>query len=115
MAKATDKYPNKNAWQALMKKPNANAQEAKKLADQFQEEEVKVMIARRDLDSENEIIMAKSLEGTRKKKRANKPNEFITNDDFCPNCGLRLKKLPECAPARRARAVRERQRATRTR
>src|SRR5258706_7611809 len=95
MAKATDKYPNKNAWQALMKKPNANAQEAKKLADQFQEEVVKVMIARRDLDSENEIIMAKSLEGTRKKKRANKPNEFITNDDFCPNCGLRLKNMPE--------------------
>jgi hypothetical protein len=95
LAKPTDKYPNKNAWQALMKKPNANAQEAKKLADQFQEEVVKVMIARRDLNEENEIIMAKSLEGTKKKKRANKPNEFLTNDDFCPNCGLRLKNLPE--------------------
>jgi cytochrome c553 len=95
LVKPTDKYPNKNAWQALMKKPNANAQEAKKLADQFQDEVVKVMIARRDLNEENEIIMAKSLEGTKKKKRANKPNEFITNDDFCPNCGLRLKNLPE--------------------
>ncbi len=30
-----------------------------------------------------------------KKKRANKPNEFITNDDFCPGCGLRLKNMPE--------------------
>ena len=46
-------------------------------------------------NEENEIIIAKSLEGTKKKKRANKPNEFITNDDFCPNCGLRLKNLSE--------------------
>jgi cytochrome c553 len=95
MAKPTEKYPNKNAWQVLLKKPNANAQEAKKLADQFQEEVVKVMLARRDLTDENEIILAKSLEGTKKKKRANKPNEFITNDDFCPGCGLQLKNLPD--------------------
>ena len=25
---------------------------------------------------------------------ANKPNEFVTNDDFCPGCGLELKSLP---------------------
>ena len=32
--------------------------------------------------------------GTKKKERANKPNEFVTNDDFCPGCGLELKSLP---------------------
>ena len=69
--------------------------EVKKLADEFQENVVRVMLARKELNEENEIIIAKSLEGTKKKKRANKPNEFITNDDFCPNCGLRLKNLPE--------------------
>jgi len=69
--------------------------EVKKLADEFQAEVVRVMLARRELDDENQVIIAKSLEGTKKKKRANKPNEFITNDDFCPNCGLRLKSLPE--------------------
>ena len=69
--------------------------EVKKLADQFQENAVKVMLARKELNEENEVIIAKSLEGTKKKKRANKPNEFITNDDFCPNCGLRLKNLSE--------------------
>lgn len=69
--------------------------EVKKLADEFQENVVKVMLARKELNEENEVIIAKSLEGTKKKKRANKPNEFITNDDFCPNCGLRLKNLPE--------------------
>ena len=53
------------------------------------------MLARKDLNEENEVIIAKSLDGTKKKKRANKPNEFVTNDDFCPNCGLRLKNMPE--------------------
>ncbi|MGO9259809.1 MAG: DUF1549 domain-containing protein [Bryobacteraceae bacterium] len=69
--------------------------EVKRLADEFQDNVVKVMIVRRDLNEENEIIADKALEGTQKKKRANKPNEFITNDDFCPNCGLRLKNMPE--------------------
>ena len=75
--------------------PGGGNAEVKKLADEFQENVVKVMLARKDLNEENEVIIAKSLDGTKKKKRANKPNEFITNDDFCPNCGLRLKNMPE--------------------
>jgi len=69
--------------------------EIKKLADEFQANVVRVMLARKELDEENKIIQAKSLEGTKQKKRANEPNEFITNDDFCPGCGLRLKNMPE--------------------
>jgi hypothetical protein len=121
MAKPTDKYHYKEAWQALMKKAvpatagggggrgggggggrggrgggaGGGNQEVKKLAEEFQANVVKVMLARRDLNEENEVIAAKALEGTKKKKRANEPNEFITNDDFCPNCGLRLKNMPE--------------------
>jgi cytochrome c553 len=132
MAKTTDKYKYKEAWQAMMKKAApaapggggrrggggggggggdlgggggrggrggaaggaANA-EMKKLADEFQANVVRVMLMRRDLDEENAVIKAKSLEGTKAKKRANEPNEFITNDDFCPGCGLRLKNMPE--------------------
>ena len=94
MDKATTKYKQKDAWQAMMKK-GGNAQQAKKLADEFQAEVLRVMIARHDLDEENEIIYDQSLETTKKKKRANKPNEFKTNDDFCPNCALRLKNMPE--------------------
>jgi hypothetical protein len=75
--------------------PGGGNAEVKKLADEFQENVVKVMLARKDLNEENEVIIAKSLDGTKKKKRANKPNEFVTNDDFCPNCGLRLKNMPE--------------------
>ncbi|MEO5926610.1 MAG: PSD1 and planctomycete cytochrome C domain-containing protein [Bryobacteraceae bacterium] len=94
MAKVTDKYKTKEAWQAMMKK-GGNAQQAKKLAEEFQAEVIRVMIARHDLDEENEIIYDQSLETTKKKKRANKPNEFKTNDDFCPNCALRLKNMSE--------------------
>jgi cytochrome c553 len=94
MGKPTDKYHTKEGWQAFVKK-GGTAQEAKKLAEEFQEKVVKVMLERRDLNEENEIISDQALPGTKKKKRANKPNEFITNDDFCPNCGLRLKNMAE--------------------
>ena len=93
MEKPTDKYHYKEVWQAMMKK-GGNAQEAKKLADEFQENVIQIMLARKDLNEENDVIAAKALEGTKKKKRANKPNEFITNDDFCPGCGLQLKNMP---------------------
>ena len=53
------------------------------------------MLDRRDLNEQNEIIADKALPGTVKKKRANKPNEFITNDDFCPGCSLQLKQMPQ--------------------
>jgi hypothetical protein len=75
--------------------PGGANPEVKKLADEFQENVVRVMLERKEMNEENDIIIAKSLEGTKKKKRADKPNEFITNDDFCPNCGLRLKNMPE--------------------
>ena len=120
MEKPTDKYKFKESWQAMMKKAvpataaagggrgmgggggrggrgggGAANTDSKKLAEEFQAEVIRVMLARKDLQEENDIIAAKALEGTKKKKRANKPNEFITNDDFCPNCGLRLKNMPE--------------------
>lgn len=95
MAKPTKKYDNKDAWQAMMKKPAPNAQEAKRLADKFQEEAVAVMLVRNDLDAENKVIADKALDGTKPKKRTSKPSNFVTNDDFCPGCGLRLKNMPE--------------------
>jgi mono/diheme cytochrome c family protein len=101
MEKPTDKYKNKEPWQAMMKEaakkpggPEAT-KEAKKLADKFQDEVVAVMLARNDLDDENKVIADKAMDGTKKKKRTNKPSDFVTNDDFCPGCGLRLKNMPE--------------------
>jgi len=124
MGKTTDKYHDKEPFQALMKSaqpaagggrggrggggggggggrrgggaaaPTGNAA-VKKIADEFQADVLRVMLERKEINEENEVIAAKALEGTTKKKKANKPNEFITNDDFCPNCGLRLKPMPE--------------------
>jgi hypothetical protein len=125
IGKTTDKYHDKEAFQAFLKKarpavggagggrgggggiggpggrrggggePSGPNAELKKMADEFQADVVRVMLERKEINEENDIIADKSLEGTKKKKRANKPNEFITNDDFCPGCGLRLKPMPE--------------------
>jgi mono/diheme cytochrome c family protein len=94
MERTTDRYHNKDAWQAFMKKGGGKASDAGKLADEFQQNLVRIMLARKELNDENDVIAAKALEGTKKKKRANKPNEFVTNDDFCPGCSLQLKNLP---------------------
>jgi hypothetical protein len=70
------------------------ADEAKKLGDQFQSLVMDVFFERKELSEENEIIIAKAMPGTKKKTRRMKPDEFITNDDFCPNCNLETKAMP---------------------
>jgi len=95
MAKPTNKYKNKADWQAMMKKPASTMAEAKKLADRFQEEIVAVMLERNELEAENKVIMAKDLEGTKPKKRTDKPSNFTSFKDFNPGSWLRLKGLPE--------------------
>jgi cytochrome c553 len=95
MAKPTTKYKNKNEWQALMKKPMSTMADAKKLADKFQEEIIAVMLERNELEAENKVIAAKDLEGTKPKKRTDKPSNFTSFKDFNPGSWLRLKSLPE--------------------
>ena len=67
-----------------MIKRAAPPREAKTLADKFQALILDVMFEKKDIEEENDIIRDKALPGTKKKKDANLPNEFITNDDFCP-------------------------------
>src|SRR5215471_5324902 len=95
MAKPTTKYKNKDAWQAMIKKSGSTQQEAKKLADKFQEEVVAVMLEKNDIDAENKVIQAKDLEGTKPKKRTDKPSNFMSYKDFNPGSWLRLKSLPD--------------------
>ncbi len=92
LAKPPKFYPYLTEWQAMVK-TGGSAAEARTLGDQFQSLLVDVMFEKKDVDEENKIIEAKALPGTKKKKPANLPNEFITNDDFCPGCGLELKSL----------------------
>ncbi|HEY1336875.1 MAG TPA: PSD1 and planctomycete cytochrome C domain-containing protein [Bryobacteraceae bacterium] len=93
LAKPPKFYPYLTKWQEMVKRGGTVA-EAKKLADEFQAALVDVMFAAKDMKDENDIIEHKALPTTKPRKKANLPNEFVTNDDFCPGCGLELKSLP---------------------
>jgi len=92
LAKPPRFYPYLKPWQEMVK-DGGTAERAKTLADDFQSLLLDVMFESREIKEENDIIRAKALPGTKKKEKANLPNEFITNDDFCPGCGLELKSL----------------------
>jgi cytochrome c553 len=79
-------------WQEMIA-ARGKKEEAQKLADEFQEVVLDVMFEHIDVEEENEIIRAKALPGTKKKKPARLPSDFVTNDDFCPGCGLELRTL----------------------
>ena len=85
-------YPFLKKWQDMVKEGGSD-DEAKALAEEFQTLALEVMFEAREVKEENDIIRAKALPGTKKKEPANLPNEFVTNDDFCPGCGLELKSL----------------------
>jgi hypothetical protein len=87
-------YPYLTKWQEMIKR-GGTAEEAKTLGDEFQTLLLDVMFEQKELKEENEIIAAKALPGTKKKERAKLPSDFVTNDDFCPGCGLELKALPQ--------------------
>jgi mono/diheme cytochrome c family protein len=93
LAKPPKFYPNLKAWQEMIRSGGSKA-EAAKLADAFQAQIVDVMFQKKETNDENDIIKAKALPGTKKKEPAKLPSDFVTNDDFCPNCGLELKSLP---------------------
>jgi mono/diheme cytochrome c family protein len=95
MAKPTDKYHNKDEWQALIKKGGGTEQEAKKLADKFQQQIVDVTVAKDAIDEENRVITDKDVDGTKPKKQTDKPSNFVSNKDFNPGALLRLKSLPD--------------------
>ncbi len=86
-------YPYLTKWQEMIK-GGGSASEAKKLADEFQGVLLEVMFDRKEIKEENDIIAAKALIGTKKKEPGKLPSDFVTNDDFCPGCGLELKSLP---------------------
>ena len=85
-------YPYLKDWQSMMQK-GGTAPEAKKLAEDFQTLLLDVLFERKELKEQNDIIIAKSLSGTKPKEPLFKPNEFVTNDDFCPSCGVETKAM----------------------
>ncbi len=95
MGTPTDKYHYKDEWQALMKKGGGTQPEAKKLADKFQQDIVDVTVAKDAIEEENRVITDKDVDGTKPKKRTDKPSNFVSNKDFNPGALLRLKSLPD--------------------
>ena len=93
LAKPPKFYPYLTKWQEMVK-AGGTEKAAKTLADEFQSLLLDVMFEKKDIKEENEIIAAKALPGTKKKEPAKLPSDFVTNDDFCPGCGLELKSLP---------------------
>jgi cytochrome c553 len=85
-------YPFLKDWQALVA-GGGTAKEADELAVKFQDLVIGVMLEERELKKENDIIKARALPTSKPKEPANLPNEFKTNDDFCPGCGLELRSM----------------------
>ena len=85
-------YPYLKDWQDMIGR-GGTAKEAETLATAFQELIVSVLLEERELKKENDIIRARALPTAKPKKPSNKPNEFKTNDDFCPGCGLELRSM----------------------
>jgi len=92
LAKPPKHYSYLRDWQDLVK-CGGTLEQAQFLADYFQSLVLAVAKEAADLKEENDIIKAKA--GVRKKPRRDSfPNEFETNDQFCPGCDLELKTMP---------------------
>jgi mono/diheme cytochrome c family protein/cytochrome c553 len=85
-------YPFLKDWQAMIAR-GGTAKEAGTLAGDFQKLLLGLVIEQREVKKENDIIRARALPSSKPKDPANLPNEFKTNDDFCPGCGLELRSM----------------------
>lgn len=86
-------YPYLKDWQAMISAGGKEEDEAKALADAFQKLVLQVEIAQKSIKEQNDIIKAKA-DVKKRSRRDALPNEFETDDQFCPGCNLELKTLP---------------------
>jgi hypothetical protein len=92
LAKPPKHYSYLHDWQDIVKS-GGTAEQAQFLADHFQNLVLSVAVEAAALKEDNDIIKAKA--GVRKKPRRDSyPNEFETDDQFCPGCSLELKTMP---------------------
>ncbi len=96
LAKKPTYYPYLIEWQAMIAQGGTEDQ-AKYLADAFQQRIVDLELENKKIEDENDKIKAKAGVLTEHPKDA-KPTDFDTYDEFCPGCTLELKVLtPEKA------------------
>jgi Protein of unknown function (DUF1553) len=86
-------YPYLKDWQAMIAAGGKEEDEAKALADAFQDLVLRVGTAQRAIKEQNDVIKAKA-DVKKRSRRDALPNEFETDDQFCPGCSLELKTLP---------------------
>ena len=65
-----------------MKKGGGKREEAKKLADKFQQDIIDVIVANDEIDVENRVITDKDVDGDKPKKRTDKPSNFVSEQRF---------------------------------
>jgi mono/diheme cytochrome c family protein len=88
----THKHPYLKDWQAMIAAGGMEDQ-AKVLAESFQDLVLRVRLDEKDVEEQNDIIRAKN-DVPKRKRRDARPNEFETDDQFCPGCSLELKTIP---------------------
>src|ERR1700722_9510253 len=93
LAQPPKSYPYLKDWQAMIAAGGKEEDEAKALADAFQALVLQVETAQRTIKEQNEVIKAKA-DVKKRSRRDALPNEFETDDQFCPGCSLELKTLP---------------------
>jgi len=86
-------YPFLKDWQAMIAAGGKEEDEAKALADAFQKLVLQVETAQKAIKEQNDVIKAKA-DVKKRSRRDALPNEFETDDQFCPGCSLELKTLP---------------------
>jgi mono/diheme cytochrome c family protein len=86
-------YPYLKDWQAMIAAGGKEEDEAKVLADAFQKLVLQTEIAQKGIKEQNDVIKAKA-DVKKRSRRDALPNEFETDDQFCPGCSLELKTLP---------------------
>jgi mono/diheme cytochrome c family protein len=86
-------YPFLKDWQAMIAAGGKEEDEAKALAEAFQKLVLHVEIAQKGIQEQNDVIKAKA-DVKKRSRRDALPNEFETDDQFCPGCSLELKTLP---------------------
>jgi hypothetical protein len=92
LAKPPKHYPYLKDWQDMVKF-GGTLEQAQFLAGYFQDLALAVAKEAGELKEENDIIKAKA-DVRKKPHRDAYPNEFETDDQFCPGCALELKTMP---------------------
>lgn len=90
--KSDVKYPYLKDWKAMVASGGTEDQ-AKVLADAFQKVVVRVNLADKEIEQENEQIRIKAGSEDRSRYIDTTPDKFKTFDEFCPGCALTLKSL----------------------